>query len=106
MILRAPKLRERGRHTSPPPSLFSVWLGSSPALSAWAAERGQVQATPLPQPPGFPLARHLLQESEARLPPLGGGGGGRDKGAAQACQVAREAAAEKVGGGLFWPENG
>lgn len=41
---------------------------------AWAADRGQVQATPLPQPPGFPLGPSPPPESEALRPPGEGAG--------------------------------
>lgn len=92
---------EEAAHLPSPAVLFGS--GGGPVPFVRVAERGQVQAAPLPQLPGFPLARHL-QESEARRPPLGGGGGGRDQGAAaQACQVAAEAAAGKLGGGPFGP---
>ncbi|XP_052031812.1 translation initiation factor IF-2-like [Apodemus sylvaticus] len=41
---------------------------------AWAADRGQVQATPLPQPPAFPLGPSPPPESEAPRPPGEGAG--------------------------------
>lgn len=60
---------------------------------------------PLPQPPGFPLSPVTSSRSQK----LGGliwegGGGGRDQGATQACQVAGEAAAGKLWADLSGPK--
>lgn len=53
---RPPYCTRGRRHTPPSPAvLFGSGGGPVPPLPARAAERGQVQAAPLPQPPGFPL---------------------------------------------------
>lgn len=48
--------------------------GPGPPFPAWAADRGQVQAAPLPQPPGFPLGPSPRREAGALRPPGEGAG--------------------------------
>lgn len=51
----SPRLRPLGTAHPSPAAFFGSGGGPVPPLPAGAAERGQVQAAPLPQPPGFPL---------------------------------------------------
>ncbi|KAK2106275.1 hypothetical protein P7K49_015789 [Saguinus oedipus] len=65
-------------------ALFGSGEGPVPPLSACAVEKGQVQATPLPQPPGFPLGPSPPPRARNSVASSGrGGGGGRDQWAAQ-----------------------
>lgn len=90
----------------PPPScaaLFGSGGGPVPPLPASAAERGQVQAMPLPQPPGFPLGPSPPSGVKSPAASSGRGWGWQGSGGSQ---VARGAAAGKTRRQTIPPQNG
>ncbi|XP_037666091.1 basic salivary proline-rich protein 1-like [Choloepus didactylus] len=85
------RVRGERQHLPSPAALFGSGGGPVPLPPAWAAETGQVQSAPLPQPPGFPLRPSPPPgvRCSARPPPLRGGGGG-PPGMFEKAQASRE----------------